>query len=267
MYLDIRTKDELVAREDEISKLFQASFGRELSAEEWRWFYVDNPVGPAYVSLFYEGGQLLGHYAVVPTLLRMRGQSFIAYRSMTTMVHPDGRGRGLFTELANRVYKMLQDDKASMVYGFPNGNSAPGFAKYLGWLLLTTDRVVDFRGAELLADPCLCQALTAPADIEWDIQDAEQAAWRFCKPNTTTASLPGLVTKPYEGTLNVLHLGKDGLSNIQPEAIYRVLVPADFKPEAMQARALFDYQFGYRVFDPRFEGASFRRELVMSDVF
>lgn len=267
MYVDIKDKQELVAREAEISDLFEASFGRRLSAEDWRWFYVDNPVGPAYVSLFYEGDKLLGHYAVVPTALKVNGVSVIGYRSMTTMVHPDGRGRGLFTDLANRVYQMLEDDGAALVYGFPNGNSAHGFGKYLGWTVLPADRVVDIKGAELLDDPDLWSVLTGSAAIQWDMTASEQNAWRFSAPNAIVTSRAGLVTKLYDSTLNVLHIGPEGRSGIDGEAVYRVLVPESFRSEEMEARKLFDYRFGFRIFDPRYVGLSFRRELVLSDVF
>src|SRR5664280_921407 len=161
MYVDIRTKSDLRDKSGEIATLFRYSFDRDLDFDDWRWFYVDNPAGPAYVSLFYEHDHLLGHYAVVPSLLSHRGQQVIGYRSMTTMVHPDGRGRGLFTELANRTYAMLLQDGAPLVYGFPNGNSAHGFAKYLDWSLSPADRIVDFSGAELLKHKSLIAALTA----------------------------------------------------------------------------------------------------------
>lgn len=267
MYIDITTKNELLSYESDIHDLFSASFGKNISPDDWRWLYIDNPTGPAHVSLFYDNNQLLGHYAVVPTLLTFKGNSFLAYRSMTTMVHPDGRGRGLFLDLANRVYAALQDKNISLVYGFPNKNVADARSKYLKWTLNESDRIVDFLGSEILSDTELCDVLTARADIEWDAVEAKQHEWRIAKPNTKFTHKPGLVAKLYEETLNILHLNKEGLHYIDPEKKYRLLVPAGFKPEIMKSRAAFCYQFGYRIFDSKFENANIRTELIMSDVF
>jgi len=238
-----------------------------LSGDEWRWFYIDNPVGDPYVSLFYEDGKLLGHYAVLPTRLSFRGKSFVAYRSMTTMVHPDGRGKGLFTELAKRVYSMLESDGASMVYGFPNANSAPGFIRNLGWTLLTPDRVFDFSGSEILDSQDLQKALLASADIEWDSLDEVQANWRLAIPGAKVERKAGLVLKEYEGVLNILHIDPNGVGSIEPNRQYRVLLDHEFLANNLGDSHLFEYQFGFRVFDSEYEAACFRREFIMSDVF
>lgn len=267
MYVDITTKDELLSYESDIHDLFLASFGKAISSDDWRWLYIDNPTGPAHVSLFYDNNQLLGHYAVVPTLLTFKGESFLAYRSMTTMVHPDGRGRGLFLDLANRVYAALQDRNISLVYGFPNKNVADARSKYLKWTLAESDRIIDFLGSEILSDTELCNVLTESSDIEWDSNEVKQAKWRIEKPNTKFICKPGLVAKLYEDAFNILHLNKEGLDHIKPDNKYRLLVPAAFKAEIMQERAVFNYQFGYRIFDEKFNGARIRTELIMSDVF
>ena len=267
MYIDITTKDELLSYESDINDLFLASFGKKISSDDWKWLYIDNPTGPAHVSLFYDNNQLLGHYAVVPTLLKFKDKTFIAYRSMTTMVHPDGRGRGLFLDLANRVYAALQDKNVSLVYGFPNKNVADARSKYLKWTLAESDRIVDFLGSELISNTELCDVLTAREDIEWDSDSAQQAEWRVAKPNTKFICKPGFVAKLYEDALNILHLNHEGLDHIEPDKVYRLMVPAKFKPEIMQERTIFSYQFGSRIFDSKFIGAKIRSELIMSDVF
>lgn len=267
MYVDIKDKKALFEKEGEIAQLFLDSFGKPLSSDEWRWFYIDNPVGDPYVSLFYENGKLLGHYAVLPTLLSIRGKSFVAYRSMTTMVHPDGRGKGLFTELAKRVYSMLETDGASMVYGFPNANSAPGFIRNLGWTLLTPDQVFDFSGSEILDSQNLQKALLEPSDIEWDSLDEVQANWRFSMPGTNVEIKPGLVVKEYQGVWNILHIDSNGLGSIEPSQKYRVLLDGESSAKNFGKPHLFEYQFGFRVFNSEYGAVGFRREFVMSDVF
>lgn len=270
MYVDIKDKKNLIEKKEEIAQLFLDSFGKPLSGDEWRWFYIDNPVGHPYVSLFYENGKLLGHYAVLPTILSFRGESFVAYRSMTTMVHPDGRGKGLFTELAKRVYSMLGADRASMVYGFPNANSAPGFIKNLGWTLLLPDRVFDFSGREILDNQDLQKALLEPADIEWNSLNELQANWRFAMPGATIERKRGLIIKEYQGVWNILHINANGFDSIEPNLKYRVVLPEKYSKSLKSLSnkpLLFEYQFGFRLFNDDCRGASFRREFVMSDVF
>ncbi|NYT76907.1 GNAT family N-acetyltransferase [Alcaligenaceae bacterium] len=267
MYIDINTLAELKERKQEIQTLFAASFDMPFNVADWNWFYLENPSGPAYVSLFYDGGRLLGHYAVIPTTLNCNGKKIIAYRSMTTMVHPDGRGRGLFTDLANRVYTMLQADGASLVYGFPNENSTPGFVKHLGWTVLPPDPIVDLIGSKLLADQGLIDVLTEKADIEWDTQNQAQAAWRTARPETEFSVEPGLIVKHYDGIRNILHLDQNGLKSIHPTEVYRVLVPQHIRPNNVEKITVFNYQFGYRVFDQSLTNSTIKRELILSDVF
>lgn len=267
MFVDIKTKRDLLDKKEEIFHLFLASFGRSMSCEDWYWFYIDNPIGEPYVSLFYEEGKLLGHYAVLPTLLTHRGTSFVAYRSMTTMVHPDGRGKGLFTELAKRVYSMLESDGASMVYGFPNENSAPGFVRNLGWTLLNSDRVCDFSGGEIIQNQSIQAALIHDADIAWDTLDSEQAKWRCSIPGYPVEKSQGLILKEFQGVFNILHIDRLGLDRIQGDRYYRVLIPSDVSVDVAGLSPVFDYQFGYRIFNSAYTGAKFKREFLMSDVF
>lgn len=267
MFIDIRSTSDLIDRREEIAILFRSSFDRELDLDEWRWFYVDNPAGPARVSLFYENNRLLGHYAVAPSMLSLGGQSVIGYRSMTSMVHPDGRGRGLFTQLAKRTYVMLIDDGAPLVYGFPNQNSAHGFAKNLDWSLSPADRVVDFSGIQLLKQKTLLNLLAAGSELCWDTENSVQASWRSSRPGAVFTETPGLVTKLYEGIHNILHIESKGFASIDPLAKYRVLVPHDHRPDFMETRKVMDYQFGARFFDRSMAQITIKRELIMSDVF
>lgn len=267
MYRDIFDHHELASLEPDIAELFRASFDAELSSAEWRWFYLENPSGPPCVSLYYDRGQLLGHYAVVPIRLSIQGESRVAYRSMTTMVHPEGRGRGLFTDLALRTYGLLRESGSPLVFGFPNGNSAPGFAKYLGWTISPHDRIVDLTGSELLADDKLLDKLTQDADITWAYDDTAQARWRISRPDTTFIDSPGLTVKMHEGRHNILHLSQQGIAQIGADEAYRVMIPADFHSPQTESAESFAYQFGWRAFSDSLSSMTFRRELVLSDVF
>lgn len=121
--------------EQEIRNLFKVSFGRELDAKFWKWRFMDNPSDPdrLFIHLMWDGPVLAGHYAVSPVRMNIAGQERLTALSMTTMTHPEYAGRGIFTQLAESVYRELQRAGYYMVWGFPNHNSHYGFVRRLEW--------------------------------------------------------------------------------------------------------------------------------------
>ncbi len=67
--------------------------------------------GPRYgCNAFNADGKLVGHYVVVPAPLREQssGKTHLSALSLNTAVDESARGKGLFTELANRTYDMAR---------------------------------------------------------------------------------------------------------------------------------------------------------------
>ncbi|WP_080578409.1 GNAT family N-acetyltransferase [Sinorhizobium fredii] len=106
--------------EGAITNLFQTVFSRSMSSEAWRWRYLHHPAGSANVMLAFFSDKLVGHYAANAAPLSVDGSVISAALSMTTMTHPDFRGRGLFEKTANKLYGSLPDMGVAAVYGFPN---------------------------------------------------------------------------------------------------------------------------------------------------
>lgn len=119
--------------ESKILELFNIVFGRKLGLESWKWRFTENPYGKGIIRLMFNNQKLVGHYAVTPTPLWVRGTVHRAAFSMTTMTHPDYQGRGIFQELASEVYGYCQDKGIKVVFGFPNENSYHRFTRALGW--------------------------------------------------------------------------------------------------------------------------------------
>ncbi len=119
--------------ETAILELFKTVHGRELSEALWEWRFIKNPGGRAVTRLMFEGNKLVGHYAIVPTLISYQGEAHKAGFSLTTMTHPRYRGRAIFTQLANEVYQNCEQEGFQLIYGFPNANSYYGFTHRLGW--------------------------------------------------------------------------------------------------------------------------------------
>ncbi|SPH16889.1 hypothetical protein DEA8626_00403 [Defluviimonas aquaemixtae] len=131
MALDIRPWRP--GEETEILKLFQASFGRPMAEDFWRWRYLDHPAGDPLVILAWDGDRLAAHYAASHAPLQIDGESVPAALSMTTMTDPDYRGQGLMEKTGSALYDVMAASGIKAVWGFPNVFSNVTFQRKLGW--------------------------------------------------------------------------------------------------------------------------------------
>jgi hypothetical protein len=102
----------------------------EKSPDPLNWRFQSNPHGRARFAVAGCGDRIVGMIALVPTQLTEIGG--IGYQAIDTAVHPSVRGQGLFVKLG----KMAQDPAAlgaTVLWGFPNENAAPGWFGRLGW--------------------------------------------------------------------------------------------------------------------------------------
>lgn len=266
-FITVSKKKELLTYEDDIRQLFKTTFGKEIPSDFWRWAYIDVPGGEPLVSLCFEKGCLLGHYGAVPIKMRYAGEQFVAYRSMTSMVHPSGQGKGLFVELGKQCYIAMKNNGVPLVFGFPNLQALPGRKKHLDWKILNPDCVIDVSGSIILSNPALFAMPPECAGIHWDYDDQAQNIWRTSAPGVTYQVFPGLVLKEYDGVWNVLHLASAGLQFIDPDKTYRVLLDSSLRDHVDRGQPSFDYLFGFRAFNLDFAEVRFKRELILSDVF
>ena len=79
-------------------------------------------------------GEIAAIYAVAPVPMQVGARRVWGAQSLDTMTDARHRGRGLFKTLAAAVYGRCAEAGFGLVYGFPNGNSAPGFFGRLGWV-------------------------------------------------------------------------------------------------------------------------------------
>lgn len=118
--------------------LHRQVFGSEADPEWWRWRYLNSPAGRAIMMLAESNGRIVGQYALAPVRMKMGNDECLACLSLDTMVHPDFRGAGMFTRLAEAAYAAAVARGIRLVYGFPNANSHHGFVSKLGWKDLHT---------------------------------------------------------------------------------------------------------------------------------
>jgi hypothetical protein len=117
-----------------LQKLFESSFGRPISEEYLNWRYRDNLSENFYFAIQEHEEILLASYSAFPLILLSNGREYSSALSMTTMTHPDARGRGLFPSLANELYSAASPKTFGSIIGFPNSNSHVTFCNRLSWL-------------------------------------------------------------------------------------------------------------------------------------
>lgn len=113
-------------REREIEK-------RKMSLKYWKWRFIENPFGRGIIKLLFDDNKLIGHYAVIPMEIKVMDKVVETVFSMTTMTHPNYRGRGIFPFLAEETYREAVRGGFKFVYGFPNQNSYKPITKKLNW--------------------------------------------------------------------------------------------------------------------------------------
>lgn len=122
--------------------LFQACFAknadRPRTQESLEWQYLRNTTDKLFVdvALSPRGEKLAAIYASLPGWMRIRGERRLVLQSLDTLTDAEFRGRGLFVALAQQTFSRAADEGAALIYGFPNGSSAHGFFKKLGWTSL-----------------------------------------------------------------------------------------------------------------------------------
>jgi hypothetical protein len=152
--------------QNEIKKLYEFVFDTPMPLDLWNWRYLENPTGKVAILLAISGedGTLAGQYALCPMPMTMGAEDIVGALSLDTMVHPNFQGQRMFTILAEDLYQRIADDGVPVVYGFPNGQSHPGFEKYLKWEDLVEHLPVYVRPlrishllAKVLPQPLLAQ--------------------------------------------------------------------------------------------------------------
>ncbi len=254
----ITSKDELLEYSGDIAELFQKCFNDKPSKELWQWAYIDNVCGEPIVSLYYHDQNLIGHYAVIPMRLYCNGKNILAALSMTTMVDMDYRRHGLFMKQANEVYDKAKELGFSLVYGFPNKQSAPGFRKRLGWIINNQSYVSKIQGRDLIN-----KNFTFSNQISFNHKDEELLAWRLSKPNQEYFRNGSLIMKKFENDVDIVFHQND-FTGLKQENYYNLLVD---ESDNYKSEKMFDYAFGYRIFDEKLINFQLKKDLIMSDIF
>tara|TARA_R110002096_G_scaffold434692_1_gene657421 strand:- start:44291 stop:45103 length:813 start_codon:yes stop_codon:yes gene_type:complete len=149
---------------------------KKFTSEFLNWQYVDNPHGKVVGFNAYVDGDLVAHYATIPVLWKIHGELKKGLLSLNTATHKNHRGKKLFTQLAEKSYKLGKDLGYEFVIGVANANSSPGFIKKLDFKLI-----------------CPLDAYLSISSNQQELQefnsisawDAESLFWRFQNPEAS----------------------------------------------------------------------------------
>ena len=81
----------------------------------------------------FSNGEIVAMNGLLPIGIRRSGVNSIGWMSCDSATHPDFQGRGLFRKCVTTLEDSLLP--GTLIFGFPNSNSMPGFKK-MGWLNL-----------------------------------------------------------------------------------------------------------------------------------
>lgn len=133
-----------------ILELYQSVFATPRTDAQWRWEYLDNPIGRHDIMLAFAGDRLISHTGGVPLVFRHDTRRVHATRLQHAVVHPDFYRWGAFTKaLARENARMAPESRRRTVFGeglarltddlarhgvdfvlaFPNDNSLPGLLR------------------------------------------------------------------------------------------------------------------------------------------
>lgn len=87
--------------EVQINRLYLSLTGRDRSAADFAWEWLDTWAGQGSMNLVFdldrkEGDQLIAQYSLIPTPLSVWGRPVLAGKTENCMSHPDHRGTGMY---------------------------------------------------------------------------------------------------------------------------------------------------------------------------
>jgi len=262
--LTITRKQDLLEHRPAIEELFFNSFGQRALGSVWDWAYLDNPNGEPVVSLCYDEGRLVGHYAIVPMPLSCGVISMHSCIAMTTMVAQSHRKFGLFNQLVQENYRAATEQGVDFVFGFPNRQALPGLRKRVHWTLPETDYVATVSKETMLA-AAKAGSFDKTGLLGLDLTDPVIRAWRLARPGSTYTFEQGLAFKRHQDGVDLLWWETpDALASLPEDASINVLVLAS---SGLESNRQFDYQFGGIGLRSDFNATTINREMAISDLF
>ena len=133
MEIKFFNKEDLKTRVRDFCELSHICFSAPVDEKIIIQRYIENPYQDLLMCIAEERGKIVANYSAVPIRCQIGNKEIKAALSLNTMTHPEYEGKGLFVELASRLYSKMESEQYSFIIGFPNYLSNGIFCKKLDW--------------------------------------------------------------------------------------------------------------------------------------
>jgi hypothetical protein len=106
--------------EHPLNDLYNEVFSRRRTIEQWKWQYRDAPAGPSKIVVIDDGGEIVGHEAIIPLRFHAFGREIVGGKFEDNYLSERYRGRGLFGPLVD----YCAETSARSGYAFSFGMAA-----------------------------------------------------------------------------------------------------------------------------------------------
>ncbi len=127
-----------------IRDCFEAVFGYRRPLECDRSIYELNPSGEAISMIAEADGRVVGHFAVLPVPLQLRGQGYPGGQGSDAMTRAEHRGQGILGALTEACFDRCAEAGIDALYAFPDENGS----SYRQLLKANFDHVSDITVAQ-----------------------------------------------------------------------------------------------------------------------
>lgn len=114
----------------ELQNVVYKEKGRVFTKDNFRRWYQGNPCGEVISFNAFSEDKMVAHYACVRKKMLIDNRVVEGLLDISTVTHPDYRGRGLFKTLAELSFDYARKNGIEFVVGVANANSFPGYMKY-----------------------------------------------------------------------------------------------------------------------------------------
>ncbi len=102
---------------DLYNQVFDPSCNRDLI--KWKWEFLDNPQGPSKIYIYEYNGKIIGHFALIPVLLKYKDETVLSGKAENGMMHFLYRGYGnRFVNLVKKNLESSHEKGMDIFWGF-----------------------------------------------------------------------------------------------------------------------------------------------------